>query len=181
MTLSDTTIAVLALIVAVVVIAAAWAFQTANRLDRLNVRVDLARGSLDAALERRAVVTRSIAAGMIAGYDDEVRAAGHQLAAAADQAEHAPPEAREQAENRVSALLALTDPAGRPQGLVVELADAETRVMMARRFYNDAVRDTRNLAERRLVRWLRLGGTATLPNYFEITERGAPTGDVADA
>lgn len=175
MTLSDSTVAVLALIILVVVLAAAWAFATANRLDRLNVRVDLARGSLDAALERRAVVARSIAAGMIASYDEAARAAGHDLAAAADLAEHAPPEAREQAENRVSALLAHTDPAGRPQGLVIELADAETRVMMARRFYNDAVRDTRNLAERRLVRWLRLGGTAALPRYFEITERGAPS------
>ncbi|MGV9711127.1 NUDIX hydrolase [Gordonia sp. NPDC003424] len=176
MTLSDTTVVVLALIVLVVILAGAWAYQTANRLDRLNVRVDLARGSLDAALERRAVVARSIAAGMIAGYDEELRKAGHDLAAAADQAEHAAPAAREDAENRVSALLARTDTGSRSQGLVVELADAETRVMMARRFYNDAVRDTRSLAERRTVRWLRLGGMAALPQYFEITERVTPGG-----
>ncbi|MCF3937500.1 LemA family protein [Gordonia sp. Z-3] len=174
MTISGWTVALIVAIVFVVVLAAGWAFQTANRLDRLNVRVDLARQALDAALARRAVVARSIAAGMIAGYDDQVRAVGQDLAAAADQAEHAVPDSREQAENAVSTLLAQLDTGSRPQGLVVELADAETRIMMARRFYNDAVRDTRNLAERRLVVWLHLGGTAELPQFFEIVERVTP-------
>ena len=49
--------------------------------------------------------------------------------------------------------------------------------MMARRFYNDAVRDTRHLGERRVVRLLRLGGHAVLPEYFEITERVTPGGE----
>ena len=66
MTISGWTVALIVAIVFVVVLAAGWAFQTANRLDRLNVRVDLARQALDAALARRAVVARSIAAGMIA-------------------------------------------------------------------------------------------------------------------
>ncbi|HXO12370.1 MAG TPA: NUDIX domain-containing protein, partial [Mycobacterium sp.] len=52
-----------------------------------------------------------------------------------------------------------------------ELADAEARVVLARRFHNDAVRDTLALRERRLVRWFRLAGTAALPSYFEIAER----------
>ena len=42
---------------------------------------------------------------------------------------------------------------------------------LARRFHNDAVRDTLALRERRPVRLLRLGGTAPLPTYFEIAER----------
>ncbi|MCV7101941.1 NUDIX hydrolase, partial [Mycobacterium palustre] len=58
-----------------------------------------------------------------------------------------------------------------PAGLVAELADAEARVVLARRFHNDAVRDTLALAERPLVRAFRLGGTAALPSYFEIVER----------
>ena len=62
----------------------------------------------------------------------------------------------------------------RPAGLVAELADAETRILMARRFYNDAVRDTRSLADRWLVRALRLGGRAQRPEYFEIIERITP-------
>jgi hypothetical protein len=42
--------------------------------------------------------------------------------------------------------------------------------MIARRVYNDAVRDTLALRSRRMVRWLRLAGTAALPQYFEIAE-----------
>ena len=72
---------------------------------------------------------------------------------------------------QLSAALARTDASRRPAALVAELADAETRVMIARRFYNDAVRDTRSLGERRLVRRLHLGGTAPLPQFFEIIER----------
>ncbi len=56
--------------------------------------------------------------------------------------------------------------------MVAELADAEARVLIARRFHNDAVRDTLALRTRRPVRWLHLGGTAPLPTYFEIAERG---------
>lgn len=173
--MTTTAALVTAVIVLVIALAAGWALQTARRLDRLNVRVDLARQALEAALERRTVVARTIAAWMLDGDStpaarDEARA----LVAVADRAEHAPASAREEAENAVSAALARIDGPARPPALVVELADAETRVMMARRFYNDAVRDTRSLAERRLVRWLRLAGTATVPHYFEITERGAP-------
>jgi 8-oxo-dGTP pyrophosphatase MutT (NUDIX family) len=65
----------------------------------------------------------------------------------------------------------MVDPGSVPAGLIAELADAETRVLLARRFHNDAVRDTLALRERRLVRLFRLAGTATLPTYFEIAER----------
>ena len=34
----------------------------------------------------------------------------------------------------------------------------------------DAVRDTLDLRSRRLVRWLRLAGTAPAPAYFEIAD-----------
>ena len=71
----------------------------------------------------------------------------------------------------MSAALALVDPAAGPAGLIAELADAEARVVLARRFHNDAVRDTLALRERRLVRWFRLAGTAALPTYFEIAEQ----------
>ena len=71
----------------------------------------------------------------------------------------------------MSAALALVDPGSLPAALVAELADAEARVLLARRFHNDAVRDTLALRERPAVRVLRLGGTAALPTYFEIAER----------
>ncbi len=51
-----------------------------------------------------------------------------------------------------------------------ELSDAEERVVLARRVYNDAVRDTLALRHRRAVRWFRLAGTAARPDYFEIAE-----------
>jgi 8-oxo-dGTP pyrophosphatase MutT (NUDIX family) len=74
-------------------------------------------------------------------------------------------------ENTLSAALATVNPRSVPSGLIAELADAETRVLLARRFHNDAVRDILALRERRLVRLFRLAGTAALPSYFEIAER----------
>jgi 8-oxo-dGTP pyrophosphatase MutT (NUDIX family) len=65
----------------------------------------------------------------------------------------------------------MIDPASVPAGVIAELADAEARVVLARRFHNDAVRDTLTLRERGLVRLFRLAGTAKLPTYFEIAER----------
>ena len=74
---------------------------------------------------------------------------GRRLAALADAAEQAPRPAREACENELSTALALVDPASLPVALVAELADAEARVLLARRFHNDAVRDTLALRERR--------------------------------
>jgi 8-oxo-dGTP pyrophosphatase MutT (NUDIX family) len=158
-------IAALALLV-VLLLVGGWAYQTANRLDRLHVRYDLSWQALDSALARRAVVARAVAVDAYAGAPQ-----GKRLAALADVAERAPRPAREAAENDLSAALAVVDPAGLPVPLVAELADAEARVLLARRFHNDAVRDTLALRERRFVRLLRLGGTAALPTYFEIVER----------
>ena len=152
--------------VALVILAGAWAYQTANRLNRLNVRYDLSWQALDGALARRAVVARAVAIDAYGGG-----AEGRRLAALADAAEGAPRHARENAENELSAALAMVDSASLPAGLIAEVADAEARVLLARRFHNDAVRDTLALAERRLVRTFRLGGTAALPSYFEIVER----------
>ena len=64
------------------------------------------------------------------------------LTALADAAELAPRAARETAENELSAELAMVDTAVLGPALIAELADAEARVLLARRFHNDAVRDT---------------------------------------
>jgi 8-oxo-dGTP pyrophosphatase MutT (NUDIX family) len=156
----------LAVLAVVFLVVAAWAYQTAHRLDRLHVRYDLSWQALDGALARRAVVARAVAVEAYAGGPD-----GKRLATLADAAERAPRTTREAAENELSAALAVVDPASLPVALVAELADAEARVLLARRFHNDAVRDTLALRERPAVRILRLGGTATLPSYFEIAER----------
>ena len=160
-------VAAIALLVLLLAVVGAWAYRTAHRLDRLNVRYDLSWQALDGALARRAVVARAVA---IDAYGGASRGAAT-LAALADAAENAPRQEREHAENELSAALAVVDPASLPAGLIAELADAEARVLLARRFHNDAVRDTLALAERPMVRALRLGGTAALPSYFEIVER----------
>ena len=154
-------------LVAVVLVTGLWAYQTANRLDRLHVRYDLSWQALDGALARRAVVARAVAVDAYGAGPD-----GKRLAALADAAERASRSGREAAENELSAALARVDPASLPIALVAELADAEARVLLARRFHNDAVRDTLALRERPAVRILRLGGTASLPTYFEISEGG---------
>ncbi|BCO63479.1 MULTISPECIES: NUDIX hydrolase [Mycobacterium avium complex (MAC)] len=159
-------IVAIAVLVAVLGVFGAWAYRTANRLDRLHVRYDLSWQALDGALARRAVVARAVAIDAYGGASE-----GRRLAALADAAEGAPRPARETCENELSAALAAVNPASLPAGLIAELADAEARVLLARRFHNDAVRDTLALAERPLVRLFHLGGTAGLPSYFEIVER----------
>ncbi|KAA0101088.1 NUDIX domain-containing protein [Mycolicibacterium sp. P1-18] len=158
----------LVLLAAVLLIGGIWAFQTAHRLDRLHVRYDLSWQALDGILARRAVVARAVATDAYGNAP-----AGRQLAALADAAERAPRNAREAAENELSNALAAVDPTSLPVALVAEMADAEARVLLGRRFHNDAVRDTLALRERPLVRWLHLGGTAPMPTYFEIAERAA--------
>jgi 8-oxo-dGTP pyrophosphatase MutT (NUDIX family) len=148
-----------------------WLLGTANRLDRLHVRTDAAWAGLDAALARRAVVTRAVAAAGSVAPDN-----ADALRAAADTAELAGRAEREAAENELSRLLGELDRTAVPAALAEELDDAEQRVVLARRVHNDAVRDTRSLRRRRLVRWLRLAGTAAQPDYFEIAE---PDPDVA--
>jgi len=158
----------LALLLVALLMLGAWALQTASRLNRLHVRYDLSWQSVDGALGRRAVVARAVATDAYGRSP-----AGKQLTALADAAERAPRSAREAAENELSSALAQVDPSSLPLALVAEVADAEARVLLARRFHNDAVRDTLALRERPLVRWLHLGGTAAMPTYFEIAERAA--------
>jgi 8-oxo-dGTP pyrophosphatase MutT (NUDIX family) len=156
----------LVVLLVVLLLVGAWAYQTAHRLDRLHVRYDLSWQALDGALARRAVVARAVAVDAYGAGPE-----GRRLKALADAAERAPRAARESTENELSAALALADPASLPVALVAELADAEARVTLGRRFHNDAVRDTLALRERTAVRLLRLGGTAALPGYFEIAEQ----------
>ncbi|WP_020495018.1 hypothetical protein [Sciscionella marina] len=133
---------------------------TAHRLDRLHIRTDAARAGLAAALGRRAAVAR---------------VSGLGVRALADEAEHAAPEDRPGAEDRLTAALDELDPRGLPEEVTGELADAQIRVVFACRVYNDAVRDTRALRARLLVRVLHLAGTAPLPGYFAITEPAIDT------
>lgn len=166
LTISFGAAVLIALIVLVLVITALWAYSRANRLDRLHVRSDQSWQALDAALARRSVVARAIAAATAGADPDGAKA----LTSLADQAEHASRDQREQVENALTNRLTRVDKAQLNPSLIAELADAQARVLIARRFHNDAVRDTRTLRGRRLVRLLRLAGTAPWPTYFELAE-----------
>lgn len=129
---------------------AAWAYFTARRLDRLHIRLDRSRAALQAALDRRCAV---------------LAVTCPELAADA----HAVEEIRMSAGNltdRLDAESALRPKVSGCEG--TELQDADTRVLLALRFYNDAVADTRALRLRPVVRTLRLGGTAALPEYAAL-------------
>ncbi|MFR9801319.1 NUDIX hydrolase [Pseudonocardia sp. RS010] len=164
---------VLLVVVAVVVAVTVLCVARSRRLDRLHQRTDAARVGLERSLARRAEVatrvTRALGPGAPATLDGAARAAGagsvRPLPRSADGTE-----ARELVENTLSRALAVVDRSRLDADLRAELADAERLVVLARRVHNDAVRDTLDLRSRRLVRWLRLHGTAPLPGYFEIAE-----------
>ena len=140
---------------------AVGAIRAATRLDRLHVRTEAAWAALDAALRRRARA--------ISGLD------GSALRCAADAALLAGAAVREEVENELGRVLAILDRCGLEPACAGQLADAEQRVVIARRVYNDAVRDTLALRSHRMVRWLRLAGTAAAPRYFEIAEPALPS------
>src|SRR3954468_20689978 len=95
----------LVVLIGVMLLVGAWAYQIAHRLDRLHVRYDLSWQALDGILARRAVVARAVATDAYGNGP-----AGRQLAALADAAERAPRTAREAAENELSTALAAVDP-----------------------------------------------------------------------
>ncbi|NKQ52797.1 NUDIX hydrolase [Amycolatopsis sp. K13G38] len=157
-------VVLIAVLAAVIVLGGLFLIATANRLDRLHVRLDAGWAALDAALARRAVVARAVAAAAL----DGVGAAA--IRQAADVAEAAPRAERETAENELTKVLGAVARAQLPPRLTDELSDAEHRVMIARRVHNDAVRDTLTLRRRRKVRYFKLAGTAPQPEYFEIVD-----------
>jgi 8-oxo-dGTP pyrophosphatase MutT (NUDIX family) len=162
---------VVVLLVVLLLVAAARLASTANRLDRLHIRTEAAWAALEGALSRRIVATRAAAAaGAFPGPDaDRLR----QLTSLADRADR---RSRADAENDLSRALATEPPVVEPE-LAAELADAGERVALARRLYNDAVRDTRALRAAWFTRLFRLAGRAALPDYFEIVDQPtvAPT------
>lgn len=157
-------------VVAVVVVFATWTTWTATRLDRLHGRVEAARASLDAQLVRRAAALQALVDRSVAELG-EARAG--RLRAVARASLDADPPSREAAENDLSRALHGI-PADLDAALLADLAEAARRVGLARRFYNDAVRDTAALRRGRLLRLLRLGGRRPLPTFFEIDDTTPP-------
>lgn len=168
------------LVVAVVVavLLSMWITFTLTRLDRLHARVDAARAALDAQLVRRSAALLHAAESADTGIPTAERLRYESIASAALAASG--PERREAVENAVGravAHLAGGDVALGSTG-AAELREAAARVQIARRFYNDAVRDTRTLRARRMPRLLRLAGRVELPQFFDIDDTVPPDGPV---
>jgi hypothetical protein len=164
-------------LVAFIVILAGYVTATSNRLDRLHARLDATRAALDAQLLRRAAITLEIAASGLLDPATSVllACAGHEArAATGEEAE------REVVESRLTVALraAFAEPdeaqtlAAEPTGvgLLAELEAATTKVLLARRFSNDAVTATLAIRRHRLVRWLRLAGRVPAPTFFEMDD-----------
>lgn len=175
-----------------------------RRLHRLHIRVDAARAGLDAALRRRAMAAIATASasrafpgsaaprgrarpGTARGAPGAVPSAdpgsrlgdGLGAAAAAALGAGGVDAAREAVENALGRRLAALDRDALPAALRAELGEAELLVVLGRTVYHDAVRDTLALRSRRMVRWLRLAGTAALPAYLDIAVTPDSTGNAA--
>jgi hypothetical protein len=149
--------------VVLLVLLLVWTAFTLTRLRRLAGRVRRAQEVLDAALLRRAELTAALARERA---DDLGADLAGELADAAAGARAPTAGDREAAENRLGRLLRrVPEPVLSP-----ELGDAGVRVALARRFYNDAVRDTCALRRSRLPRVLRLHARRPLPRYFDIDD-----------
>ncbi|SDQ48354.1 hypothetical protein [Quadrisphaera sp. DSM 44207] len=177
--------AVATLVVLAVLAVLAWALTAyAARLDRLHHRVETSRAALDAQLLRRAGAAEQLAVSRALDPATSLL-----LASAAAEAVAADGDAeREAAESDLSRALraALSPPAVRAlradpggRGLLADLSAACSRAVLARRFHNDAVTQTRAVRSSRVVRWARLAGRAPLPRTFEIDDE-PPALDAAD-
>jgi len=141
-----------------------WLSWTANRLDRMHHRIELARASLDAQLLHRSGTALELAT---TGALDPARSLV--LVDAAHAARASGAESFESAESNLSQALraVFVDESevhdlGRHHAgdLLRELAGDCRKLLLARRFHNDVVASARALRSRRRVRWLRLAGRA---------------------
>jgi hypothetical protein len=163
----------LLLVGALVLLLLAWTVWTLVRLSRLEARVARAWTSLEAQLQRRAGLAEELAREHPAALGEE---RARDLAALAADVRAPGGGDRELAENLLGRELRelLDDLDGVPQALRNDLEGTATRVGLARRFYNDAVRDTAALRRRRLPRLMGLHASRPLPRYFDIDDRLGP-------
>lgn len=174
---------VIGTLVAATVLLCVWVGWTSTRVTRLHGRTTTARASLDAQLVRRAAALQALVERSADSLGPELAGRLRTLAAASLDAEVS---TREAAENDLSRALRDIPAADVDEALLGDLVDAARRVAFARRFYNDAVRDTVALRRGRLPRLFRLGGRQPLPAFFEIDDetpralRAIPTPTLRD-
>ena len=169
-----------------------WCYFTAQRLNRLHTRTDRARDSLEGALNRRAALIAALFPELVQqassledielSYDnfDARRKAETELIRAVRENgtnsglfndlflgldDALPGSVAGQADANGEVHEHGTQVSGNHQH-VVALSDANVRVHLATRFYNQAVADTRHIRHRPLVKLFWLAGNAPIPAYF---------------
>lgn len=164
---------VLALVV--VLALGSWLSWTADRLDRMHHRLEVARVSLATQLLRRSGAALEVA---VSGALDPARSlvlvdAAHHARAVQDGDIEAAESDLSQALRAVfcDADEVRTLRASPEVGpLLTELAGDCRKVELARRFHNDVVTSARALRSRRRVRWLRLAGRAPEPTTVDLDD-----------
>lgn len=170
-------------LVVTILLAFAWYLSyTAARLHRLHTRVEGTYAALDAQLVRRAEAVLEVAnsgavdpagALILAGAATESLEGGD-----ATQGD------REAIESDLTRAIRLVVPRGTgpeapagsvPADALGRLDSAGQRVMMARRFHNDAVTDVRRLRRNVFVRMFFLAGHTDLPRTVEFDDDGPDT------
>lgn len=165
------------LLVVVLAGGAGWCVWTAGRLDRMHLRLETARASLDALIQARAALAAELAGRV---RDDASSAA---LLDAARQARDASTDtARWPAQSELSRCLRRyrADPSRSdacPDLLVRSLDDAARQLRMARRIHNDLAARTARLHAMRRIRWVRLAGHASTPSVIDFDDRFEPGAD----
>lgn len=150
-----------------------------GRLDRLHLRVEASQEALEVQLLRRATLVVELAD---SGWLDP--ASSMLLADAAAQAQRALPESRSAAESALSGTIrGVAEQPGLVESIqdmpggadyLQRLASACDRVLLARRFADEAARSTLELRRRVIVRMLRLAGHAPLPTMFDMDDAPPP-------
>ena len=170
-------------IAALLAVVALYCYYSAKRLDRLHRRIDAAGTALDSQLRRRAAaVAEFIASGELpASTAKPLRSL-----LADSQPVMGLSHDREVVENALSRGLAdLAERAPQlfrsPSPAAAEVHDEALRATIARRFYNDTVRDALVLRDKRVVRCLGLAGRAPHPAYFDLDDEELPAPQISVA
>jgi hypothetical protein len=170
-------------IAALLAVVALYCYYSAQRLDRLHRRIDAAAAALDSQLRRRAISVDELVG---SGELPASHARTLQVLVADTRPVAALTHDREVVENALSRGLAdLANHSPQlfrtPSSAAAEVHDEALRATIARRFYNDTVRDALVVRDRRVVRWLGLAGRAPHPAYFEMDDEELPAAAISVA
>lgn len=147
-----------------------WLWLSADRLDRLHHRLDLARESLATQLSRRVAAVQQVAA---SGALDDAESLLLLDAAARAGEEHEPGPAQSALSQALRAVF--DSPHECLEEDLLDLAAACRRVELARRFHNDLVSSVRLVRGLPQVRFFRLAGRAPEPTTIDLDDQPPTT------